>query len=175
MRRLLLASAPLALAVVLTPAPVHAQMGALALGAAVGHTAISGDRGPDFKSGLHVEGLADLSVPLVPIGLRGELAYDKLDATTSGNPALEVASAVANATFSLPFPLLHPYAIGGIGYYSANSSLSGSRQGKAGWNGGIGVELKLPVIRVFAEARYHSIGFNGGHVNLIPLSLGLIL
>ncbi len=175
MRRLLLVSAPLALAIALTPTPAHAQMGALALGAAIGHTASSGNRGSDFKSGLHLEGLADLSLPLVPIGLRGEVGYDQLDAKTSGNPALKVASAVANARFSLPFPVLRPYAIGGIGYYYANSTLTGSSQGKAGWNGGVGVELKLPVIRVFAEARYHSINFSGGHVNLIPLSLGLIL
>ncbi len=175
MRRFFLGGASLALAVLIAPAPARAQMGGIALGGAIGHTAITGSRGGDFKSGLHLEGLADVSLPLVPIGLRGELGYDQLDATTSGDPALKVASAVANATFSLPFPVIHPYAIGGIGYYYANSSLNGSRQGKAGLNGGVGVELKLPVIRIFAEARYHSISFSGGHVNLIPLSIGLVL
>ena len=174
MRRFLLAGAPLLLVALLAPRPVQAQLGGLGIGGAVGHTGISGDRGPDFKSGMHLAGLADLSLPLVPIGLRGELAYDKLDATT-GSGSLKVASAVASARLSLPLPLLHPYAIGGLGYYYANSALSGSRQGKVGWNGGVGLELKLPVIRVFGEARYHSIGFNGGHVNLIPFSLGLIL
>ncbi len=174
MRRFLLAGAPLLLVALLAPRPVQAQLGGLAIGGAVGHTGISGDRGPDFKSGAHLEGLVDLSLPLVPIGLRGELAYDHLAATT-GSGSLKVASAVASAHLALPLPLLHPYAIGGLGYYYANSALSGSRQGKAGWNAGVGLELKLPVIRVFGEARYHSIGFDGGHVNLIPLSLGLIL
>ncbi len=175
MRRTLLTGATLLLAVLLVPRTAQAQLGGLSLGGALGRTAISGDRGGDFKSGLHVEGLADLSLPLVPIGLRGEVAYDNLDPTSGTGSSLKVASAVGNATLSLPFPLLHPYAIGGVGYYVAGSALSGSRQGKVGINGGVGLELKLPVIRIFGEARYHSISFNGGHTNLIPLSIGIVL
>lgn len=175
MRRTVLTGVLLLLATLVVPRPAQAQMGGLALGGAFGRTAISGDRGSDFKSGLHVEGIANVSLPLLPMGLRGELAYDNLGASNTADRSLQVGSAVANATLSLPLPLLHPYVIGGVGYYIANSALSGSRQGKMGVNGGAGIELKLPVIRIFAEARYHSISFDGGHVNLIPLTLGLIL
>lgn len=159
-----------------TASPVAAQLGGLGFGAAYGSSRLSGGRSGDFNAGWHAEGLADLSLPLLPIGLRAEAALDHLGNKSGGTAteALSVASGVLNATFSLPFPLVHPYAIGGVGYYHRNGAFGGSGASKAGINGGLGVEVKLPVIRAFAEARYHSVGFSDSSVHLVPLTVGVI-
>lgn len=164
----------LALACLALPRPAHAQLGGINLGAAVGTAKPAGDVDNAFKSGFHIEGLAALSLPLVPIGFRGELAYDEMGAKAAGASALKVASGVVDATFSVPFPVFHPYAIGGIGFYEHNSAVDNGREGKVGFNGGVGVELKLPVIRVFGEARYHTISFSNTRVGIIPITVGLV-
>ncbi len=174
MRRFLLPGL-LALACLALARPAHAQLGGISLGAAAGVAKPAGDVKDTFKSGYHIEGLAALSLPLVPIGFRGELAYDQMAAKTSGAGSLKVASGVVDATFSLPFPVFHPYAIGGLGYYEHNSAIGGGREGKVGINGGVGVELKLPVIRAFGEVRYHSASFSSGtRVGIIPITVGLV-
>ncbi len=174
MRRFL-APGLLALACLALPRPVHAQLGGINLGAAVGIANPARDAKDFFKSGVHLEGLAALSLPLVPIGFRGEVAYDQMANKTSGGPALKVASGVVDATFSLPFPVFHPYAIAGLGYYEHNSAIGGGREGKVGINGGVGVELKLPVIRAFGEVRYHTISFSSGTgIGIIPITVGVV-
>ncbi len=174
MRRFL-ASGLLVLACLALARPAHAQLGGINIGAAVGIANPAGDVKDGFKSGVHVEGLAALSLPLVPIGFRGEVAYDQMSAKVSGAGALKVASGVVDATFSMPFPVLHPYAIGGLGYYEHSSAVAGEREGKVGFNAGVGVELKLPVIRAFGEVRYHTISFSSGtRVGIIPITVGLV-
>ncbi len=174
MRRFLVAGLVL-FALALAARPAHAQLGGISLGVAAGVAHPSGDVGSAFNTGYHLEGLAALSLPLVPIGFRGEVAYDHMDASggaTTG--ALKLASGVVDATFSLPFPVFHPYAIGGLGYYvHSGSGGLGAREGKVGFNGGVGVELKLAVIRAFGEVRYHSISYPGTRVAVIPITLGV--
>lgn len=176
MRRFLVSGLLPALACLAAPAAAHAQLGGINLGAAFGSTSPSGDIRSGFNSGYHVQGLAALSLPLVPIGFRGELAFDHMRpkaSNTSTTGPLELASGVVDATFSVPFPIIHPYAIGGVGYYVHNGSI-GTREGRIGFNGGVGVEIKLPLIRAFGEARYHSIGYPGTRVAVIPLTVGFI-
>jgi len=178
MRRLLVPGLLFAVACLAAPRPAQAQLGGIAIGAAAGVTAPRGDVGDNFNSGYHIEGLAALSLPLVPIGFRGEVAYDQMGARSGGSApgALKVASGVVDATFSMPFPLLHPYAIAGLGYYVHNGGAGiGDREGKVGFNAGVGVELKLPVIRAFGEVRYHSVSYSSGtRVGMIPVTVGLV-
>ncbi len=174
MRRFLIPGL-LALACLALPRPAHAQLGGISLGAAAGVARPAGDVKDNFNSGFHIEGLAALSLPLVPIGFRGEVAYDQMDNKATGGSALKVASGVVNATFSMPFPVFHPYAIGGLGFYEHNSAVGGEREGKVGFNGGVGVELKLPVIRAFGEVRYHTAKFaSGNRIGIIPITVGLV-
>ncbi len=177
MRRFLVAGLVL-IAFALAARPARAQLGGISLGVAAGIANPSGDVKDGFKSGYHIEGLAALSLPLVPIGFRGEVAYDRMakqDSNTDPNITnLQLASGVVDATFSLPFPVFHPYAIGGFGYYVHNGGAGfGSREGKVGFNGGVGVELKLPVIRAFGEVRYHTISYSGARVAVIPVTVGI--
>ncbi len=176
MRRTLVPALLVGLLALAGARPAAAQLGGIALGAAAGVTAPSGDVSGMYNSGYHIQGLADLALPLVPIGFRGEIAYDQMGAKGSTPGPLKVASGVVDATFSVPFPVLHPYAIGGVGYYLHNGGAGiGSREGKVGFNGGVGVELKLPVIRAFAEARYHTISYSSGtRVAMIPLTVGIV-
>ncbi len=174
MRRFLV-SGLLALTLVAAARPARAQLGGISLGVAAGVANPSGDVKDGFKAGYHIQGLAALSLPLVPIGFRGEVGYDQMDSQTAGASALKVASGVVNATFSMPFPVFHPYAIAGLGYYEHNSAVAGEREGKVGFNGGVGVELKLPVIRAFGEVRYHTISFSSGtRIGIIPITVGVV-
>jgi hypothetical protein len=175
MRRTLVPALALSLLALAGARPAAAQMGGINLGFATGVTAPNGHIGGSFDSGYRLQGLADLSLPLVPIGFRGELAYDQMAAKGAPGP-LKIASGVLDATFSVPFPVLHPYAIGGFGYYVHNGGVGiGSREGTVGFNGGVGVELKLPVIRLFGEARYHTISYSSGtRVSMIPLTVGIV-
>ncbi len=173
MRRFSVFTAVLLLA---AASPAAAQLGGLSVGAAYGSSRLSGGRSADFNAGWHGEILSDLALPLVPVGFRAELAYDHLGNKPSGtaSEALNVVSGVLNATVSLPFPVVHPYAIGGVGYYHRNGALSGGGESHMGVNGGVGIELKLPVLRAFAEARYHSIVFPSSSTHLVPLTVGVI-
>lgn len=174
MRPTPLAACLLAATALLCARPASAQMGALSIGAAIGSVSPQGDVKGSFKTGTHLEALGELSLPLVPIGFRGEVAYDQMGNKTAGAGSFKVASGVVDATFSMPFPIIHPYAIGGVGYYIHNSAF-GAREGKVGWNAGAGVELKLAVVSAFAEARYHAINYSGGNVRMVPLTIGLKL
>ena len=156
--------------------PAAAQMGGVSFGAAYGSSRLTGGRSGDFAAGWHAAALTDLALPLVPIGFRVELAYDHLGNKPDGTAteALNVASGTLNAMLSLPFPVVHPYAIGGVGYYHRNGAFGGGAQSKVGYNAGLGVELKLPLVRTFAEARYHSVGFSGNSAHLVPLTIGVL-
>lgn len=174
MRRFTIPAALLAL--IAASSPAAAQMGGLNFGAAYGPSRIVGGHSDSFNTGWHAEALSDLSLPLVPIGFRAELAYDHIGnkAGSAATEALTLGSALINATVALPLPMVHPYVIGGIGYYSRNGALGGGREGKGGINGGAGVELKLTTLHLFAEARYHSIGFIGSSVHLLPITIGVV-
>lgn len=158
---------------VAAPRPLHAQLGGLSVGAAFGATHPRGEAANGFDDGRHYELLGDLALPLVPIGFRGELAYDQMSRRTGTGP-LKVASGTINATFSLPFPLVHPYAIAGGGYYIHNSSIGSGREGRVGFNGGLGAELHLGSVRTFAEARYHTVSYTDVQLKMIPITVGVI-
>lgn len=46
-------------------------------------------------------------------------------------------------------------------------------QSKFGLNGGVGIDLPLPGISTFAEARFVSIFGDGGHLNYVPITVGI--
>jgi hypothetical protein len=61
-----------------------------------------------------------------------------------------------NGKLFLPIPLVHPYIMGGFGNYSVNIDTIG-KDSKRGYNLGVGVEVKLGKIGLFAEGRYHKV------------------
>jgi opacity protein-like surface antigen len=113
------------------------------------------DNGYNLAAGLNI------GVPLLPIGVRIEGAYNRfgisgLPSGFTGNQ--DIISGTVNGTFGLGLP----YVIGGLGYYSSKASVSGSgstdssdRTNAVGFNGGVGLRFPLGVISTFAEIRYH--------------------
>ncbi len=176
MRRTLELCALVVLAAALAAVPARAQTGPFSVGAGAGVTAITGDFKDTFDRGWRAEGILALGLPLLPVSVRGELAYDQLPAKAAGAGAgaLKVASGTLDGILSLPFPLLHPYVIGGVGYYVHNHAIGEKRGGAAGVNGGVGVELSLPGIKAFVEARYHTVSYGAGRLSLVPVTVGLV-
>ena len=61
-----------------------------------------------------------------------------------------------NGKLFLPIPIVQPYVMGGYGTYSVNIDTIG-KDSNRGYNLGIGVEVKLGKLGLFAEGRYHKV------------------
>jgi opacity protein-like surface antigen len=61
-----------------------------------------------------------------------------------------------NGKLFLPIPIVQPYVMGGYGTYSVNIDTIG-KDSNRGYNLGIGVEVKLGKLGIFAEGRYHKV------------------
>jgi hypothetical protein len=65
------------------------------------------------------------------------------------------------------------YGIGGLGAFKASVSDVDSDT-KLGWNIGAGLRIPLSGFSGYVEARFHQVQGNGGNVNWIPLTFGLV-
>ena len=61
-----------------------------------------------------------------------------------------------NGKLFLPIPIVQPYVMGGYGNYSVNIDTIG-KDSNRGYNLGVGVEVKLGKLGLFAEGRYHKV------------------
>jgi hypothetical protein len=128
-----------------------------------------------YGNGFQVQGMLSLSLPLLPIGVRGDLLFQSLP----GEGALAARNyrklgGVVNATLDvLPIPLfpVRPYLLGGVGLF--NHGPSGAESTDPGLLAGAGVRVGLPGIRVLAEGRMQSVNAEGGRRVSIPLIVGL--
>ncbi|MEO7458320.1 MAG: outer membrane beta-barrel protein [Gemmatimonadaceae bacterium] len=181
MKRTLLTAASLAL-LALPASAAHAQIG---FGVAGGPSFPMGDFKKAVDGGYHITGIANLGIPLLPVGLRFEGSFSEFDyksGLSTTDAKARVISGVANAILSTP-GILGPYLIGGIGVYNASAQCSGcsSSDTKVGFNGGAGFKIGLAGLAVFAEARYHYVP--GGTdattagtrsaTQFVPLSVGI--
>jgi opacity protein-like surface antigen len=146
-----------------------------------GGTVPQGDAEDAFDTGWHGGGLLVFNIPVIPVGLRVDAAYHKLD---SADPAIstgdaEILAATADVTVGFRLLVLKPYVVGGVGYYrldfsdeSFPSAFSGTNN-ETGWNAGAGVSFSFRKIDVFVEARYHSVATEGERFKFIPVSIGI--
>jgi hypothetical protein len=92
----------------------------------------------------HALAFAELHLPLIPLGVRGDAMF----MTSSKSGALSLG---ANAVYRLPIPIVTPYATAGYGLYGVGSS---SRTG--GWAVGAGLRVGVPGgPGLFGEVRRH--------------------
>lgn len=156
-------------------APTQAQ-----LSIAGGPTFAMGTLGDATEMGYHAQGSFGLSLPLFPISLRVDGAWNQFpESDTEGD--FRVISGTANAIFSIPSIAITPYVIGGLGAYSArwsDDSTAGALAGnesstEIGANVGVGVRLGLPGLAAFAEARLHNLFNDGDAIRFVPVSVGL--
>jgi opacity protein-like surface antigen len=151
-------------------------------GIAGGATAPQGDAKDLFDTGWHGGALLTLNFPVLPLGIRVDGSYHRLDASEDvrGSGDVEVLAGTANVVVGFRALLVKPYVVGGVGYYrldfsdeSFPSGFSGT-ENETGWNAGAGVSISLRKIDLFVEARYHSVDTEGGRFEFVPISVGLV-
>lgn len=192
-----------ALAATLTclPLALEAQAGAgLRVGVAAGANLPNEEFADGAKTGLVFQGWAGLG--LGALGLRGEIHYSRSDldapiirqvgnsvlpengiGETSGN--VDMLGLSINGVLNLPTPVIRPYLIGGVGWYSRDvkQDVQGDldefrdlsrTDSDFGWNAGAGLAIPLGGISAYLEARYHSVNTTGEKTTFVPVVLGLV-
>jgi opacity protein-like surface antigen len=139
-----------------------------------------GDAKDSFDNGWNGGALLVWNPPVIPVGLRVDGLYHRLDGSTAAAGNAEVLSATANVVVGFRAILLKPYFLAGVGAYrldfSGASGLSAFRgkSNETGWNAGAGVSISLRNIDLIVEARYHSVSSSGGRFKFVPVSIGLV-
>jgi hypothetical protein len=128
------------------------------------------------NDGLNVTGLMGIQLPVLPVGFRIDASYNsfgyKSSAKTSGSA--HVTSVTGDVVLNMPLVLIHPYLIGGLGYYNVGAPYASSSS-NIGVNVGAGVGVSLPLtgVSVFAETRYHHVNTSGASTQFVPVIVGV--
>jgi len=176
-RSLFLAIATIAL--VAAPRVSNAQLGVLkpfSIGIAGGAAQPMSDLKTSSNLGYNGTVAMGINLPFIPVGLRVDGAYNQFGQKTGGTK-LHVMSATGNVVWKLPNIGVAPYLIGGAGLYIPTVTASGlpsASENHFGWNAGAGVNLPLTVVKAFVEARYNSVSVNGGTMQFVPLTFGIM-
>lgn len=145
-----------------------------------GITNPQGDTKDSFDDGWHGGALLVWNFPVVPVGLRLDASYHKLDGINVTDGDAEVLAGTANVVVGFRAILLKPYFVGGVGYYRLDFSDASfpsafrGKQNETGWNAGAGISVSLRNIDLVVEARYHSVNTEGETFKFIPISVGLM-
>lgn len=178
MRRIVMAFAVTFVAGMAFTSAARAQLGLIPIhiGIGGGVSLPLGDFGNSFNSGFNVLGTLAITPPLVPLGFRGDVAYNQFSGKGSAsNEKAKIASISANAVWGLPGVIITPYLIGGVGYYRLSSSLTGSSaSNRGGFNVGGGLNVGLLALKAFAEARYTWVATANGSTSFVPVTVGLM-
>lgn len=150
-----------------------------------------GDFGNAAGTGFNIGGVVGFTVPNFPLGLRGDVDYNRFGnktvnaGTVSVSSKASIFSGTINVLYGFPMEgsSFRPYAIGGLGLYrlSTDASCSGvgvtcpsNGQTKFGLNIGGGVEFQLSSFSAFAEARFHNLFTDGYSARYIPITFGIM-
>lgn len=193
MRRVTL-GAVMAMSTAMTAVTVNAQavpVPRITYGVSAGAAIPTGDLADGMNTGYNLSGQLTAHAPLLPLSLRLEASYSKFSAPNSSlsggfsDAGMRSLGFTGNLVYSLPIPsvIIHPYAIGGLGLYNdkpqltANGVTESVNENELGYNGGVGVEVPLSRISVFAEARYHHVRvghkLGGGSISYVPITFGI--
>ena len=187
MKRVAIAASAALLSLALA-APVQAQAH---FGVSAGASIPESNFGELVGTGFNVNGLVNVTVPLSPLGFRGEVGFNRFDVDSDiGNGSVRMLNGAANVILT-PSSIMgaKPYLIGGIGVYNVKGTTSGSGllgvgplgsssssdDTRLGFNGGIGLTFGLGPVGTMLEARYVSVnGKNGsGSMAFVPVSFGV--
>lgn len=167
---------PVLLCLMLSVSSVHAQLPGFSLGLGAGSTSPVGHLANVVDTGFNVQGIASLNLPLLPLGVRGTVEIHQMSGIGGGN--FRLLSATANGVLRLPAPLISPYLIGGIGIYNSRYDDLDGRNGdavsNAGLSGGGGLQLGIPGLRIFLEARLHNVFRNDRSTRFVPITAGVV-
>jgi hypothetical protein len=143
------------------------------------------DLGRIGDPGIHVTAFLTTTPPRAIVGDRFEASFNQFhypDAPGSAGGNVRILSLAMNGLINTTGPL-HPYVIGGIGFYRASSTCGGctAKWTRPGGNVGAGLQVGVGVAQVFCEVRGHYIvgpvdptpaGLNTGSW-FVPVSFGV--
>ena len=161
----------LALVLFLMPVAVEAQPRLMVGG---GFTAPNGASSVPAEAGYQFRVALDVSIPTLPVGLRGDGAFHRLGAGSPTVTDTEVLEGAVSAVYQLPGVGLQPYVLGGFGRYRTESGLVGAAEivAETGWHGAFGVAVGGLGLGAWAEIRY--VRFTEGVTpSMLPLTVGL--
>ena len=183
MKTIVLAAATLLCLTVAAPAQAQAHFG-IAAGASIPESTF----GELVNTGFNVTGMVNVTVPLSPLGFRGEVGFNRFDfASNVGNGNVRMINGAANVILT-PSSIMgaKPYLIGGIGAYNVKGTSGGggilgsvagssSSDTRLGFNGGLGLTFGLGPVGTMLEARYVTVnGKNGsGSTAFVPVTFGI--
>jgi hypothetical protein len=154
--------------------------GQIRLGIAGGPVHPLGGLGDMVGRGFHGGVVLDAGLPLIPLGLRLELMYQRLPSVALESGDYSHVAATVNARMDvLPVPFIAAYLTGGAGLY-ASESFRQEPRGSGGWgtasgvNLGFGASFDLVFLHPFAELRYHRV-FDDPRRGFAPLTIGFTL
>lgn len=143
-----------------------------------------------FKSGFHGKGMVMWNPPVLPLGIRGSVGYERLDLKSLA-PGLQgngrILSGMGNLTYGFPVGPVKPYLIAGLGAFNMKADVSGANnpaKTQFGIDAGAGMEFKLGGITGFVEGKFQNIftdqGFSSAvgsaqafKTQIIPVTFGL--
>lgn len=160
-----------ALLLLLVPVAAEAQPRLMVGG---GFTAPNGDASVPADPGYHLRVALDITIPTLPLGLRGDGAFHKLGAGNATVTDTNVLEGAVSLVYRLPGVGIQPYVLGGFGRYRTESGPIAATVvvAETGLHGGFGVSVGGLGLGAFAELRF--VRFSEGVTpNMIPLTVGL--
>lgn len=162
-----------ALGAVLFAAPASAQIG---WSVGLGMTMPQGDLGDGAVNGFHGLGAATFTLPAAPIKIRGDFMYHTLGAdedVVAGDISFNLITVSGDAQWTIMPGPLSPYVIGGFTWGSASvggdDAPDSDSESDIGFNLGGGLDFGLGALKLFAEARYFSVGDS----DFLPITVGI--
>lgn len=139
----------------------------------------------EFNPGWRALGTLDMGVPLLPVSLRLDAAYDRFGfkSTTVGSAGSDPgARTIVSGSVSLAFgprnalPAISPYVIGGLGMNRTGCTDQDrcDTTTQLGWNAGVGMRLGVLSLQGFAEARLHWLPGSAFDYSYVPVTVGLL-
>jgi hypothetical protein len=145
--------------------------------------------GESVNTGFNVNGMVNVTVPLSPLGFRGEVGFNHFDLSDNvGSGSVRMINGALNFILT-PSTIMgaKPYLIGGVGAYNVNSKVSSTfalgnvfsssseSSTRIGFNGGLGLTFGLGPVGTMLEARYVSVGGKNGSgtMTFVPVSFGI--
>ncbi|MFL5465388.1 MAG: outer membrane protein [Gemmatimonadaceae bacterium] len=169
-----------AIALVAVPRVSSAQLGMLKpfqLGIAGGATQPMSETSDAASLGYNGTVAMGINLPFIPVGLRIDGAYNQFGEKDNIGFKTRTVSATGNVVWRLPSVGISPYVIGGAGLYMVSVTPTGAdavTENHLGWNAGAGINLPLSVFKAFVEARYNRVSLDGGSMQFVPVTLGIM-
>jgi opacity protein-like surface antigen len=154
-------------------APADAQV---RIGIGGGPSFPVGETGDIFTTGFNIQGDVSFGLPLLPIGIRGDIAFNRFPEAADPDDILRTLSGTVSGVFNMGIGLARAYAMAGLGLYNVvedhGEDLPDRDETAFGLNAGLGAQVWLLGIRPFVELRYHVV-FGEERDQFIPLTFGL--